>query len=95
MKKPFDGTPKEIEDAVLNENPKRIPKEYSRELWGLCRQMLDKDPEDRIQLSEILKMQCVISSAKSQLSAELFNAEFTNYDPSKPMPMPKAMPKPV
>ena len=54
--------------------------------------MLDKDPEDRIPLSEILKMQCVISSAKSQLSAELFNAELTNYDPNKPMPLPKSEP---
>ena len=37
LKKPFDGTPKEIEDAVLSKKPKRIPDQYSGELWSMCK----------------------------------------------------------
>ena len=37
LQKPFDGTPSEIEDAVMNKRPKRIPDQYSEELWSLCR----------------------------------------------------------
>ena len=33
----------------------RIPEIYSKELWHLCRNMLEKRPEDRVGLDKILK----------------------------------------
>ena len=84
LERPFDGSTRdEIKNATLTKDPERIPAKYTRKLWRICEDMLQKNVSDRLTLREILASQIIIDNAKKHLPAAIFDAEFTNYDPKR------------
>ena len=65
FKRPFDGTKNvEVENKILNAQLARINKRYSNELWKLCKAMIEKKPEERFSMREILSFPVITDNAQ-------------------------------
>ena len=82
LERPFEGaTNEEVQDKILNTEPARINKRYSKGLWFIVRNLLQKDPENRIILTDILHLEIITENAKKYFSVEIIRAEFLLYAP--------------
>lgn len=65
---PFEGSEVEIIDKVRKSNPRNITENYSKDLKTLIPKLLNKIPEKRITINEILSLPFLQNSLSSVLS---------------------------
>ena len=65
LERPFDGvTNEEVQNKILNAEPARINERYSDGLWYIIKNLLQKNPRERIILTDILRSEIITENAK-------------------------------
>ena len=79
LRRPFTGrNVSEIMRNIISKIPKKIPSQYSAEMQQLIDLMLDKSPENRPTINDILKLPLIRNKAVALLGKTLASAELNH-----------------
>ena len=79
LRRPFTGrNVSDIMRNIISRTPRKIPSHYSSEMQQLIDIMLDKNPENRPTINDILKLPLIRNKAVALLGKTLANAELNH-----------------